>query len=27
MDDFIDKNKDDFDYQDLRFASKLKKWK
>jgi acyl-CoA thioester hydrolase len=25
MDDFIDKNKDDFDYQDLRFASKLKK--
>jgi acyl-CoA thioester hydrolase len=25
MDDFIDKNKDDFDYQNLRFASKLKK--
>jgi acyl-CoA thioester hydrolase len=25
MDDFIDKNKHNFDYQDLRFASKLKK--
>jgi hypothetical protein len=27
MDDFINKNKDNFDYQNLRFASKLKKWK
>ena len=25
MDDFINKNKDNFDYQNLRFASKLKK--
>jgi acyl-CoA thioester hydrolase len=25
MDDFIYKNKDNFDYQNLRFASKLKK--
>ena len=25
MDDFIDKNKDNFDYKDLRFSSKLKK--
>ena len=25
MDDFIDKNKDHFDYKDLRFSSKLKK--
>jgi len=27
MDDFIYKNKGNFDYQNLRFASKLKKWK
>ena len=27
MDNFIDKNKNDFDNKNLRFSSKLKKWK
>jgi hypothetical protein len=27
MDDFIDKNKSQFDSDNLKFSSKLKKWK